>query len=423
MIKGRIITILCLLFILIFSGCTDKNNPVGLAGHAGPVPTEIEIGSEHFSHVYSYEDSISIFNSEKIIMGNYEVNGFSNQAVCLLKFTSLIDTFYQEINNTKLVLYINERSNFDVIDNTTLKIGKVTKNWYETTADWFEPTDSTTWTNDTFSLNDGDDFELIDFTVEYDDADSISIELPDELVENWILQDSLNFGLAIFTEDADKFIEFSSSEMSDSEPKLFFDYQETAEDTVVTAEKVAVHDIQIFASDYEFNVFPNNLIISNIQPVRLTMKFDLPPSIFAAADTFNTTIDDTVLYMQRLSINRAELVLAFDQSIPTAYPLSASINIDPYLMTTDSLNFDNLNEPLICDDDYTDLYISSTKDSLQSGEFRINITSIVQALSSGTYDNYGIMLRSIYENYDFRHTQFTAEPKLDIVFTPPYLDE
>ncbi len=261
--RGIKLLAVCLITILLIFGCTDKKNPVGTNGQQGPLPIETEIGSDQFSNFYSFEDSLKNYNSDKLLVGNYNSNGFDNQLVTLLKFTSLVDTFYQEITNSKIVLRIRENHDFDVIDNTTLKVGKMNIDWFESTAAWKEPTDSTSWTNAEFSLNDGDDFELLnDLNITLEDEDSLTIVIPDDLVEEWILQDSINYGLALFTEDADKFVEIYSSENDDDAPKVYFDYQETVEDTIATIYRVATHDVHIGTTDDDFAIFPDRLIVS-----------------------------------------------------------------------------------------------------------------------------------------------------------------
>ena len=76
-------------------------------------------------------------------------------------------------------------------------------------------------------------------------------------------------------------------------------------------------------------------------------------------------------------------------------------------------------------DDYEDLYIGSSSDSLGTEEFAVDITKILQKLTAGEYENYGIMLKSIYECRDFIHLEFETEleenkPEIRIIFTPPF---
>jgi hypothetical protein len=410
------------------TACTDKKNPVGTSELEGPTPVETEITSDMFTDFYSFEDSVRTYNSDRIMLGSYYSNDFQNKAVTLIKFTSLVDTFYQ-VTDVRIAMRINDSYNFDEIDNTSLKIGKIiSADWYETTAKWMAPTDSTEWYNvDEFSYADGEDVELLpDLEMELVD-DSLSIYLPEELLENWILVDSLNFGLALFTEDDDKFVEFHSSETQDeNSPRLYFEYRETEEDTLTTYYRTATHDITLFDYDEQYQVFENKLIASNIQPIKMLTKFDIPPSIFTDVDSLAPSPTDTLefeLYKQRISINRAELILEFECDSP--YPIDASINLDPYLMVVDSTawNLTDPSIPMLANEDYEDPYITSTTDSLTSEAFAVNITAIMQDFVSGEEENLGIMIRSLYENRDFRHTEFKIEPRIKIIFTPPYLGD
>ena len=407
-------------------GCTNKSNLVGTGGNEGPEPESVIISSEYFSSLYSFEDSLKNFNTDRIVVGNYEKYNTANQAVTLIKFTSLPDSFYA-IENASLILSIKNKHNFDNIDETTLKIGKIiNENWYESTALWKEPTDSTSWSGNEFSLFDGDDFELIpdlEMTLE---EDSLVIDIPEYLIENWIDADTLNFGLALFTPDSDCFLEINSSENGndDLKPFITYEYMEAETDTTFTTQTVyANHDITIFYTDDEYAVFPNQLILSDMQPIKMFMKFEVPDSIFTS--TVENIIEDTTLFMQRLTINKAELILY--NSGNNQYPIGGTIYIDPFIVTTDTvdLNYTDPYSPFMSSDDYEDIYISSSSDSLGTEEFIIDITKILQKLTAGEYENYGIMLKSIYECRDFIHLEFETEledkkPEIRIIFMPPF---
>ncbi len=419
--KGINIVILIISSMLIIIGCTDKKNLTGTSGLEGPLPIEIEISSDMFTEFYSYEDSIRNFNSDNLMLGNYSSNNYDNQAVTLLKFTSLVDSFDQAVN-AKLNLRIKENHNFDIIDNTTLKIGKMKVDWFESISTWNAPTDTTTWNGDTFSILPDEDIEYLNDLVITTEGDSLIIELPEDLLQNWILADSLNYGLALFTEEDDKFIEFYSNEYSDEScPILYFDYTAAPEDTLETIYRLPTHDLHIFKTDNEFAVYDSSLIISDIQPIRMLLKFDYPKSIFINAPL--NTFEDTLKYLERLTINRADLILSYESDDPYPDDLNASINIDPFIMISDDLNLDDPSVPMVNSEDYEDLYITSSNDSLNSDAFKINITRIMQSIVSGEYENYGVMLKSIYENKDFKHTEFDLEPKITILFTPPLLEE
>ena len=413
----------CLLITFVIFSCTNKKNPVGF--QEGPDPISITIPYTLFSNFYSFEDSLKNFNTDRVIVGNYENYGTANQAVFLIKFTSLPDSFYA-IEDASLILSIKNKYNFDIIDNTTLKIGRIiSENWYESTALWNESTDSTGWFGTEFSLLDGEDFELIpdlEMTLE---EDSLVIDISENLIENWINADSLNFGLAFYTPYSDCFLEINSSENGndDLKPFITYDYQETETDTFATKTVYASHDITIFYTDDEYATFPDQLILSDIQPIKMFMKFEIPDSIFMAVE--NEVIEDPELYMQRLTINKAELILY--NSGNNQYPIGGTIYIDPFIVTTDTvgLNYTDPYSPFMSSDDYEDIYISSSSDSLGTEEFSIDITKILQNLTAGEYENYGIMLKSIYECRDFMHLEFEIEledkkPEIRIIFTPPF---
>jgi len=425
MIRNFKITGLFLIVILIIMGCTNKSNLVGTGENEGPEPKSVILDNEYLSSFCSFEDSLKNFNTDRIVVGNYERYGTANQAVTLIKFTSLPDSFYA-VENVGITLNIKNKYNFDNIDNTTLKIGKIiNENWYESTALWKEPTDSTSWSGNEFSLLDGEDFELIpdlEMTLE---EDSLVINIPENLIENWINADSLNFGLALYAPDSDCFLEIDSSENGndDLKPFITYDYQETETDTFATQTVYVSHDITLFYTNDEYTNFPNQLILSDMQPIKMFMKFDIPDSIFTVPQ--ENIIEDTALYMQRLTINKAELILY--NSGNNQYPIGGTIYIDPFIVTTDTvdLNYTDPYSPLMTSDDYDDLYISSSSDSLGTDEFKMDITKILQKLTAGEYENYGIMLKSIYECRDFMHLEFETElenkkPEIRIIFTPPF---
>ncbi|MCD4796566.1 MAG: DNRLRE domain-containing protein, partial [Candidatus Cloacimonetes bacterium] len=390
---------------------TQKKNPIGFEG--GPDPIEIIFDHSFFNNqFYSSEDSCGTTNFDNLLLGRYD----SNEAFALIKFTSLPDSFYQ-ISDVKLNLKIKTRNNFDIVDNSTLRVGKITSNdWFETTAKWTSPTDSTDWAvPGGFSVDDYELYEDLDIT-EIDD--SISIVLPDDVLGNWINSDSTNFGIVLFTETDESFMEIYSSEYSnDNSPTLYFDFRETEEDTLSNETSLPSNDGFVYKTDDIYQKFQTRLILSNIQPIRMFTKFDLPDTLF----TNQESIEDTASYLQRLTINKAELILSNNNS--SQYPLEGTIYIDPYIVTSDTLNFDDTSYPMLSDDDYEDLYITSSSDSLTSDEFVVDITKIIQAYTSGEYENYGIMLMSIYENRNFINLEFDTEPTIRIIFTPPYLDE
>ena len=416
----RIVGIIMIISLVVIS-CTQKDNLVGTGGSGGPTPLNTIIDHNSFTEIYSYEDSCSYNNSSTMIIGNYE----EETSYGLLRFTSLPDTSV-EITSVNISLEIKDRHDFDIVDNTTLKLAKINDiEWYEN-ATWWTSSDSTDWNNgEHFSETDFTDFWPGVYEIECEE-DSINIIFSDTtILEDWINED-VNSGLVIYS-DTNGFLEIYASEYSDDKnPILTFEYRETDEDTLTTKTITTCYDCTIYETDHNYTKFENELKISNIQPINIFTKFDVPDSLFLDGYTI---VDGKVMpydipvatFLQRFTINRAELVLNNDGV--NAYPLGGSIYLSPYFVISDTINTDIPDIPLLTNDDIDDLYISSSTDTLQSEHIAVNITKVIQYYISGEYENKGIILRSLNINDNFIHTEFDLLPEIRITFTPPYLEE
>jgi len=419
---GIRITGIIMIISLVMISCTQKDNIVGTNGPGGPTPLSTTIDNTSFTEIYSYEDSCSYNNSSTMIIGNYE----TEISYGLLRFTSLPDTFF-EITSFNISLEIKDRHNFDIVDNTTLKLAKINDiEWYEN-ATWWVASDTTDWSNEFFGeIGDADytDLELDEYEIECEE-DSINIIFSETtILEDWINED-VNSGLVIYTA-TDGFMEIYASEYStDENPILTFEYRETEEDTLTIETIQTCYDCMIYETDYVFEKWENELKISNIQPINIYTKFDVLKSIFIDVLPADYIIADadTALFMQRITINKAELILNNDGV--NAYPASGSTYLSPYFVTANTLNLTNSEIPLLTNDDIDDLYISSSTDTLQTEQIAIDITKIIQYFISNPdeYENNGIVLRSLNVNDNFIHTEFDLEPEIQIIFTPPYLEE
>lgn len=416
----RIVGIIMIISLVVI-GCTQKDNLVGTNGPGGPTPLNTIIDHNSFIDIYSYEDSCAYSNSSTMVLGNYN----EETAYSLLRFTTLPDTSV-EITSVNISLEIKDRKDFNIVDNTTLKLAKINDiEWYEN-ATWWIPSDSTDWNNgEHFSETDYTDLLPEEYVIECEE-DSINIILNTNILEDWINED-VNSGLVIYS-DTDGFMEIYASEYSsDGNPILTFEYRETEEDTLITKTIEACYDCMIYETDNNFEKWENELKISNIQPINIYTKFDIIESIFIDVLPVDYVIadNDTTLFLQRITINKAELVLNNDGA--NTYPISGSIYLSPYFVTADTINTDpaNLEIPLLSYEDIDDLYISSSTDTLQSEKIIIDITKIIQYYISDEdeYENNGIVLRSLNVNDNFIHTEFDLEPEIQITFTPPYIEE
>ncbi len=112
---GIKIVVFIMIISMIILSCTQKDNVVGTNGPGGPTPISTTIDYTNFTEIYSYEDSCAFSNSNTMILGNYN----TETSYSLLRFTTLPDSFY-EISSVNISLEIDDRNEFDIIDNTTL---------------------------------------------------------------------------------------------------------------------------------------------------------------------------------------------------------------------------------------------------------------------------------------------------------------
>ena len=212
----RIVGIIMIISLIVIS-CTQKDNIVGTGGSGNLTPLNITIDHNYFTEMYSYEDSCAYSNSSSMVLGKY--NGETSYS--LLRFTSLPDSFF-EISSVSISLQIKDRHNFDIVDNTTLRIAKINDiEWYEN-ATWWVPSDSTDWNNgEHFSETDYTDYWPGVYEIECEE-DSINIIFSNSsILEEWMNED-VNSGLVIYS-DIDGFLELYSSEYSnDKNPVLTF---------------------------------------------------------------------------------------------------------------------------------------------------------------------------------------------------------
>lgn len=411
--------LIVIITILTIFACTEKKNPVGF--QSGPQPVEITFDSLNFQNTISFEDSTRAYiSNSKVILGNFESQGNIKQTRTLIRFINLPDTIAVLDSPVEIKLHIEENNEFT--DYSSIQFGSLQQYWKESYATWFEATDSTSWISETgFSENDYIPFEVDSLK---STEDSLMIYLPENMLIDWAENDSLNYGFVMFT-DSPGFIEFVSAE-SDS-LSISFTYKSNADNEDFTEYKNnATSDTFIYENDLIYEQFENELILSNIYPVRMYTKFSLDDSLFINYP--NSKIYNHTDF-NRMTINKAELILEYSDE--NNYPLIEYSTVTPYLVTGDTLNFGNTETPLIGEDDYLYLYDGISSDSVNADYFSIEITNIIQSLTSEEYDNKGILLKSVYENKDFFNVKFipgnypdiSLRPKLRVIYTPPHLDE
>lgn len=416
------------LIIFVLISCTIKKNPVGFQG--GIQPVSITFDYSIFNNSYSFEDSVDNYQlNTNFLVGEYNSNNSSKELRSLLRFNDLPDSISSIDGDVTIELQIRNRFNYDIIDNTTISVGKLTSDWADSETTWLNATDTLSWSTA------GGDFEIIENdTLQISCVeDTLQIKLPISIITDWINADSLNFGLILIPQITNAFLEIYSKEYTtDSEsefnPSLSFNYFISESDTVATEfNNELTNDTFIYSFDEQLTIFENYLTLSNIKPIKMYLDFDLSDSLFI--NSYNSGIYNADDY-RRMTVNRAELILSVIDDDPI-YPITESIYIKPYYVTSDTLNFDDIYQPMLTADDYLFAGDVNSSDSLQADQIKIDITNVIQFFTSGEIDNKGILLKSIYENKDLRHLSFatrdhydeTKRPKLNIIYTPPYLDE
>lgn len=411
--------IFILIFILIIMGCTQKKNTVGVP-NVNNEPIEMIISdTTYFGNFYSFEDSCrNYIGNSKLVVGTYE----NNEAKSLIRFTSLPDTVYQfDSENITLTLWLENSLNFE-----SLEFGKLKQEWVEYLVTWEAATDSTDWEDDFF--------ESLDFTFDVEQTDSLNIEIPiekfySEVNRSYFVIDSLiyDYGLILYSgssDDENRFIEIKSRE-SGTQPLLSFDYTPAEDDTSRTFSNTVTYDTSMFlkkdGTNEDFVTFEDELIISNIQPIKMYLNFDISDSVFIADSSgIETNYDYTMM-----TINKAEIILSVKDSTEFTYPLETSFTLFPYLVTSEDPQI-----PFAYSEDYEYIYGSlNSSGSSADTEFVIDITKIVQVITSGENENNGILIKSTKENKDFSFIDFGTkfdegkEPKIRIIYTPPIFED
>jgi hypothetical protein len=414
------------IFIIILSGiilsaCTHKKNSVGF--DPGIEPKIMELDFNYFGNYMSFEDSVGNYNNNsKLVIGNYFSSNFQNRAYTLLRTISLPDSIISLESAVIIQLEKTKSHNFADINTETLKFGTLNSTFKENEATWYNATDTLSWSNDTgFSEN---DYEPMEFNNVEVMNDSILLEIPGDILLGWVGNDSTNYGIVIYTEQEDAFLELLSAESE--AVNLSFSYFSPDADTLKDFSASFTSDTFIYETDQEFQRFTNELKISNIQPVKIYMEFDICDSVFINYPNSGITNADDY---RRMTINKVELILSASEF--NDYPIDGTVIVTPYLVLADSLEMDDYSVPLLQEDQYESFYDGTSSDSLNTESFAIDMKYIVQYITSGERENKGIMIKSIYENKDFLNINFAdicyqdveKRPKLRIIYTPPYLDE
>jgi hypothetical protein len=393
-------TLLCLLVVLLATGCVTKKNRVGFDNSSNVHPREV-ILSDVLDSYYSYEDTAKAYVSNP-----YSLAGMSRgtRAVSLIRFASVPEVDY---SNARLVLYPTDLTHGVGLN---LHIGLVRESWTEDQATWGAASTSTAWTDPDHKYDPVADCGLIIAA-----ADSIVIPLPDSLLDLWNSDDDENYGMAIYSEDPTGYIVWNSRYSGTKGPLLRFEYVASGATTTSRYSMAASADANLFDKAVDNTTF-DTMEINSAAPERMFVQCDL------SLDAFQAALPDTAKFadeqqFKRSTINRAELVIPVDATGTEFVTSQAAV----YALLVYG---DNPTVPIASTHlkafAYTDAsYMSSGADHIS-----VDVTPLVQAIIAGTYPNHGFVIRAYYESRDFTHVKFSPDDvKLRVIYTLPYTED
>jgi len=382
---NKFISLILLVFLIVVLSCTQKNNYMGY-------DQDVVVVSDTISHAItlerSFTDTIGIYSSNSIMLvGNF--NGVKTRS--LMRFGTLPDTTWLDSTSFESCEILFERkSQFQpTID---IHVYKLLVEWAVGSATW-----------DTI----GTEFEDFPTPVEFvSEADSFYIPIDPSIVEDWIINDSLNYGILLDAPDAiENFAEFYTFNSSDRGAKLKI---------VAVGDETGKRDTLLFATtkdtfigfdeNLQKNYNPGKMIFANLPPSRLVMEVHV--------DSIYTQLGITLDQLERISMNLAE------------------IQIDTFMVENSYVDDDYITIiPYYVSDTQTDecTYISSTPSSyFKEGDSlsTVNITPILEGMIRGDLSNSFISIVSNHENKDYSFVELfeNSTPALHIIYTKPVLE-
>ena len=382
-----------LIFIILLSvamlcsfSCTQKNNYMG---YDQDVVIVMDTIPNALTLERSFTDTIGIYSSNNVMLtGNF--NGVKTRS--LMRFGILPDTTWLDSTFFESCEILFERkSEFEPA---------IDIHAYKLLVDW--SVGSTKW--DSITASDFEDFPTpVEFTA---DADSFYIPFDPAVVEDWIINDSLNYGMLLDAPGAvENFVEFYTSNSSDNAPKLRI---------VAVGDETGHRDtLMLSASKDTFIGFDENMG-KNYDPGILTIA-NLPPSALVVkvhVDSIYSHIGISLDQLQQYSFNLAQAQID-SNIVESAYVDNDYIPILPRYIS--DLQTDE------------NTYISPTPTSYfikgDSLSF-ITVTTLLEGIIRGDLSNPYIAFMSTQQNKDYSYVDFfenSALP-LSIIYTKPVLE-
>lgn len=390
---------MAILLMALLTGCASNESGVGFPGsqfenHITTIPDSC------FLVNYAFQDSIKAYgNNTRLDLGEY--NGIQSRV--LLKSEALptnLDTTNVTSISTNPTITLRVKRSYNCTS-MNIKIYKLTSTWLENKATWNKTSDTTNW------VCPGGDFEANESIVALTNlnADStITFEIPKQWVFDWMKDSDTNHGILLSLPNrSNEIVEFYSGETL-YPPTLTFKYMAT-DNLIKTYDENIYYDTFIHSGVNNFAVYDDQLRITNIIPYGSYLYFTLPPSYFEGVQTTEE--------LKNVTINRAELVL-HTKSVDN-YKRNDLFGVVPCLLKVDNTS----QASLFSTSNY--LVSSTSTDSLHADSLTVNVTTIVQNLTSGKKTNYGILLISSSKNANFMDLQFYTKNSAVSSYLKPHL--
>lgn len=373
--------IILIIFILGFISCSDKKSPFG---YSQDYSIRIDTLNNVVNIIESFADTIYNYN-ENTTLAAGDFHNTKTRSV--FRYMSLPDTTWLDTVaiDSCIVSMVRKGSNGD---DDMFVLHEITKQWLENTVTW-----------DSLSNNWG---EEIDTDFNYF-ADTLYFDLPVPLIENWIENDTINYGFGISSNNPDSiFTEFYSSE-SGYTPEL----------TIYSTGNSGKNDTLIYIPSKDALIAKNDNnssfnfgFISNLPPRRAVFEIDKDSLVNYLVQKDSINSED----IPKISINRAEVIID-SVLIAGSYLSSDNMTFYPYYIN-DVTNYDDFGS------------ISGKEKSYYTGLGNINfiISGIIQAQLRDLVETNRFFMRSLYESKDYSYVKFyqqtgNIEPKLKIIFT------
>ncbi len=399
-----------LLIMMFFVGCTEKKNLVGYDPSQNTTTKVLNNDLESLNlNYFSYFDSLKYFpNNPKLCLGNKD----GREARVLLRFSvNLPDS--SVVGDTILIRLFALTANSPVLNSTSIDVKKLNSLWTEKGVKF-----------DSLAVLTGT--SIMQSVSTYPDSIIIRLNRNDFLP--WVNTDSTNFGVCISTTDT-KLLEMWAYSATKC-PKLSYKVTQGSKTPVVSyVNQNPISDTFVVSGPVYSALRPQVLALSNILPERAFLKFDIDKTLFKDVD--NNSLDS--LTYEKMSINKAELVFFVNANYSFIQDGNYTISPALLLKADSTLTFNPLS--ISEDNKEYELYPPTefTYVSGSANDVKVNITLMLQRITSGLRVNHGIVLfltkkastSTVYDQAgsDFERVEFisagSSKPSLRVVYTLP----